>query len=182
MIFSIDRATWSADSLAQAMAAVRNKELGLRAAAKLHGIPTTTLRDRPDDKIKCAKGSNKHFGRPPILPRAIEDELVQHILDREAMLFGLIRKSVMELAYEVAARSVLSHTFSLEKKSAGKKWLKLLLNRYKEISLRRAEAISLARASGFNQESVDRFFDLLDRESDKNGFSGVTIYIWMRQQ
>ena len=91
MIFSIDRATWSADSLTQAMAAVRNKELGLRDAAKLHGILTTTLKDRLDDTNKYAKGSNNHLGRHPILPRAIEDELVQHILDREAMLFGSTR-------------------------------------------------------------------------------------------
>ena len=169
------RANWSTDSLNKAIAAVRDDDMGLRGDAKLHGIRVTTLKDCLDGKNKYAREGVKHFGRPPILPQHLEDELAKHILDRETMLFGLTRKSLMDLAYEVADRNGLAHTFNSEKKSAGKKWLKLFLQRHPEISLRVAEAKSLTCASGFNKQSINRFSDLLKGEID-NGCTGLTIY------
>ena len=67
-----------------AISAVKTGDLGLRAAAKLHGIPTTTLKDHVDGKNKYAIGDTKYFGRPTTLPANLENELVQHILDSES--------------------------------------------------------------------------------------------------
>ena len=81
------RATWSTQSLASAMAAVKDKRLGLRAAAREYGIPHTTLKDHIDGKYKHATGDTKHLGRPSILPPAQEKELADHIMKCESMFF-----------------------------------------------------------------------------------------------
>ena len=94
------------------------------------------------------------------------------------VFFGLTRTAVMALAYEIASRNGISHVglFSQEKKTAGKVWLKLFLQRHPEVSLRQPEATSIARATGFNRSSVGRFFNLLEREIDRHRFTGMTIY------
>lgn len=112
------RATWSTQSLATAMAAVIDKRLGLRAAARAYGIPPTTLKDHLDGKYEHAMGDTKHLGRPSILPPAIEKELVDHIIKCERMFFGLTRKDVMSLAYEIASRNGIQHIFNEDKKSS----------------------------------------------------------------
>ena len=161
-----------------AISVVKTGGIGLRATAKLHGIPTTTLKDHVDGKNKYAIGEIKYFGRPTTLPANLENELVQHILDSESMFFGLTGTAVMALAYEIASRNGISHVglFSQEKKTAGKVWLKLFLQRHPEVSLRQPEATSIARATGFNRSSVDRFYNLLGREIDRHRFTGMTIY------
>ena len=73
--------------------------MGLRAAARSYGIPTTTLKDRLDRKNKHATEYKKALGRPTTLPPNIEEELVKHILDSEAVFLGLTREMLMSLAF-----------------------------------------------------------------------------------
>ena len=68
---------------------------------------------------------------------------------------------------------------------ARKDWLANFLKRHPDLSIRQAEAISLARATGFNRALVGRFFDLSKQvlleyippakiyNADENGVSSV---------
>ncbi|KAK7095676.1 hypothetical protein V1264_005052 [Littorina saxatilis] len=82
----------------------------------------------------------------------------------------------MSLAYEIASRNGIQHIFNEDKKSAGKRWLKLFLQRHPQLSLRQPESTSIARAQGFNAVSVNRFYDLLEEQIQTKGFNGTTIY------
>ena len=47
------------------------------------------------------------------------------------------------------------------KDKAGDGWVRGFLNRHPELTLRKPEPTSIARATGFNKPQVQRFFDLL---------------------
>ena len=68
----------------------------------------------------------------------------------------------MDTVKKLASRNNLLGVsqFNTEKRSAGRYWLKKFLKRNQKLSVRTAEATSIARASGFNKKSVDNFFDI----------------------
>jgi len=77
----------------------------------------------------------------------------------ERRLFGLTTYDVRKLAYELATKNSIKHYFSDKTKIAGKDWLAGFLNRNSQISIRKPEAISAARAMGLNKVVVDMFYE-----------------------
>jgi len=94
------------------------------------------------------------------LPPEFEIELKEHMLDMEARFFGLTCQDVRKLAFQLAMRNGIPNRFNAEKQMAGKKWLSQFLLRNAEISVRKPETTSIARAIGFNQPAVHKFFYL----------------------
>ena len=93
-----------------------------------------------------------------------KNELKEHILKLESMFFGLTPRDVRTLAFQYAELNGIPHSFSGG--MAGKDWLRGLLKRHKDLSLRSPEATSAARASGFNRPAVDAFFANLETAMD----------------
>ena len=106
----------------------------------------------------------------------MEKELANHILRLEAMFFGLTPKDLRKVAYQWAERNKLDHPFSREKGMAGEDWLNGFLKRNNQLSLRKPEATSYARASAFNLPQVTRFFDLLEEVMAKEKFPAHRIF------
>ncbi|KAJ4433806.1 hypothetical protein ANN_16118 [Periplaneta americana] len=92
------------------------------------------------------------------------------------MFYGLTRRSVMQLAYEIAEKNKLATWFNKETKSAGKEWFSGFMKRHPELSLRQPEATSLARASGFNRVVVGKFFDTLEQLVDQHKLTAARIF------
>ena len=82
----------------------------------------------------------------------------------------------MKLAYEVAEKNDIPHGFNIVSKMAGKTWYRKFMLRHPEISLRHPEATSVARASGFNNEAVGRYFTLLEKIIDEHKLTAMRIY------
>jgi hypothetical protein len=59
---------------------------------------------------------------------------------------------------------------------AGKKWFYAFVRRNPQLSVHQPEATSLARAKGFNWDNVLHFFDLLERNLLKFGFTPEKIF------
>ena len=82
----------------------------------------------------------------------------------------------MKLAYEVAEKNDIPRGFNRVSKMAGKTWYRKFMLRHPEISLRQPEATSVARASGFNNEAVGRYFTLLEQIIDEHKLTAMRIY------
>ena len=88
--------------------------------------------------------------RPPVFSMAEEDELVRHIKDLESQGFGIGLQAVCKLAYDMAEHAGVKHRFSHAKKSAGYDWYRGFMERHPNLSLRKPEGLSAARASMLN--------------------------------
>jgi len=75
----------------------------------------------------------------------------------EARIFGLTSIELRSLAYQLAVKNNISHTFC-KNDLAVVHWLYGFMKRHSHLSLRQPEATSAARASGFNQVAICKFF------------------------
>lgn len=96
-----------------------------------------------------------------VFSTAEELELVKYIKTCSDMNYGLTYQQIRVVAYDYACilpNCKLPEKWNIEKKG-GIEWLKSFMKRNKDISLRKPESTSLARATGFNKRSVAEFFE-----------------------
>lgn len=69
-----------------------------------------------------------HVGRKSTLPNELEDELTKYISKMGKSGFGLTRRNIRYLAYQLAKiKNNIGHSFSEDKESAGSTLLRLFL-------------------------------------------------------
>ncbi|KAF2902782.1 hypothetical protein ILUMI_03410 [Ignelater luminosus] len=95
-----------------------------------------------------------------------EQELAEYVKHKEERLFGLTTLDLRRLAYQLAVRNNKKHNFNNEKEIAGVDRLNGFLKRHPELSIRKPEATSAARAMGFNRVTVGNFYQLLGETYD----------------
>lgn len=154
-----NRAKWSADALRNAIECVQNGTMGVNEAARNFGIPKSTLKDRirksDTTKIRCGPSS--------CLGDDAELKLVRHIKKLQQFGFAPDRESVRIWAFKLAEQMQVRHRFNKEIGKAGYDWLHSFLRRHPDISVRKAEGISINRATGMNRETVKHYFELLEK-------------------
>ncbi|GBP86806.1 hypothetical protein EVAR_99886_1 [Eumeta japonica] len=147
----------------KAVDAVIEGKMGYMLAAKTFSVPQTTL----EIKVKASRenlaaSSSASIKVPlgpkrPIFTEDEEKELCSYIIDMESRLYGLTTKDLKALAYNLAVKNNKPHPFNVQKQEAGKDWVQGFLNRHPELSIRKPESTSAARAAGFNKV-VDQFY------------------------
>nr|CAI5867355.1 unnamed protein product [Callosobruchus analis] len=167
---------WSEESMKNAVNAVVKREMGYKLAAKTYSVPQTTL----ERKVKAARvaledpaASATSVKVPLGLKRRTfsddeEKELCNYIVDMGSRLYGLTPKDLRALAYTLAVKNGKQHFFNSEKQKAGKDWVQEFLSRHPELSIRKPERTSAARAAGFNKQAVDHFFNFLGKVYDEH--------------
>lgn len=158
------RATWTEEQLKQAIAKLKNNEMGLNAVSKQYGVSKKTLlrRYRSGDLMKHG------LGPPPMLGFEHERRLVAHIKQLAVAGFAPDRALVKFIAFQFAEKLNIQHRFSQEKKMAGYDWLRSFLQRNPDLSIRKGEGLSVARGQGLNRQSVALFYEVLHNELVKN--------------
>jgi hypothetical protein len=152
-----ERGKYGQDNLAAALRAVAEGTPLVRAS-KEYDVPARTLRRHRDKQV--AEPGTLKFGRYRCaLPFEVEAHLKSHVIEMQRRLYGLKMKDMQRLAFDVADHAGASHPFNKEKRMAGEDWVQGFLGRH-DLSLRRPQATSIARAVGFNRPQVQRFFDL----------------------
>ena len=125
---------------------------------------------------KLAKQQIVHFGTHCALTTEMEEEIVRHVVDLQDAMFPITKADLQRLAFQLAERNGLSTAFSKNKGIAGQKWYAGFLKRHPELSLRRPEATSLARADGFNKEAVNKYFRNVNEIVTKHKLDGTKVY------
>lgn len=94
----------------------------------------------------------------------------------EGRLFGLSSIDLRKIAYQLAVKNNKKNNFSQKKEMAGYDWYRCFMARHPELSLRKPEATSIARAMGFNRVVVGQFYELLGGLLETYKFSADRIY------
>lgn len=172
-----ERQSWSRDAMLNAIRAVKNNEMGWLRASKVFNVPQATLRRHALNKNKDLEPGEKKLGNhKPTIPPEVERQLVEHLKFLESRFFGLTRKDVLELAYQLAVKNGFKHQFNDNKKVARKDWLREFRRRNPDISLRKPEATSAARAQAFNRPQVADFFKKLNEVIERENINPMRIF------
>ncbi|XP_072400260.1 uncharacterized protein [Diabrotica undecimpunctata] len=156
---------------------VRNNELSLREAADRYNIPKSTLQRRVTNKNKIVTENDKYLGRfRQIFSVEQEHEILDHILEMEKRFFGITYKELRCLAFDFAQANNIANNFNKDTRMASKKWVYGFLSRHRNISLRKPEATSYARATGFNKNAVQSFFNNLESIYNKHHLTPDRIW------
>jgi len=150
----------------------------LKTCAAQFNVPRNTLRRHWLKKLKKHPGCT-HLGRQSILGPSVEKDLVDYIMNLEDKGFGLTPTDVRELAFDYAERNNIPHTFDKERKAAGLDWWSGFRLRHRSmLSIRKPEALSLARAAAMNRPAVTKYFKLLEREMQCLGITNKPSCIY----
>lgn len=161
--------TWDSTSMQRAIEAVKNEGMAFQTAAKQFNVPRNTLKRRVKDTNVDAKGNKKVLGKyRPVFNEEQENDLVQHLLDLEVRFFGVTSSDLRSLAYQLAVKNNIPHHFNNESKMAGKDWVTGFKERHPELTLRKPEKTSAARAQAFNRPNVMKFFNILGDVQEKH--------------
>ena len=145
--------------------------LSVRQAANRFGMPRATLHDRMKltGDVSQSPAAPPKQGRYPVLPAEAEEDLAGRVLYLSDVFYGLDEQKIRSVAYEFAERNGLKHSFNTSSKMAGKDWLAGFLKRHPEISVRKAESVSVQRLEGQNKANVTRFFDNVQKAMAEHG-------------
>lgn len=149
----------------RAVKAVRNREMGYKNAAKYLEVPKGTLERYVKNFEKTTESLvNVRMGRKPTLPQHLEDLLVKYCVEMDSRFYGLRRRDIKKMVFQLAIKNGLNHPFSYRQQCAGDKWLRRFLRRHTQLSLKKPQGTSFARVKGFNPENVKRFFEIYEPE------------------
>ncbi|KAJ4430441.1 hypothetical protein ANN_22657, partial [Periplaneta americana] len=84
---------------------------------------------------------------------------------------------VKRLAYQLTKENNIPNQFSIVKEVAGRDWFKRFMQRHNQkLSLRAPTDTSVARAKGFNRESVNKFFSPYEEAIEANNYPPSRIF------
>ena len=170
------RKLWSPAQMARAITAVREKKMGYLKASKEFQVPRASLFRLVNSKEQDAKvAASTTLGRKPVFSKELEQELQNYLIQMEAMYYGLTKKDVCTLAYQLAIRNNIPHPFGKDE-TGGKDWFYAFMKRNPKLSIRKPMGTSFARARGFREEEVEKFFGLLYNVFEKHNYPANRIY------
>ncbi|KAJ8966145.1 hypothetical protein NQ317_011510 [Molorchus minor] len=172
-----DRQQWSNEAMDQAIDAVISGAMGYKKASIQFQLPQTTLeryvKKRKDDpNYVIDKTSGKY---QCVFTKEQELELVTYLKDMKRD-FWFNCQITTKAGISTSGSKWLQSSFNMDAEMAGEDWVQSFMNRNPELSLRRPEATSGARAMGFNRVAVAQFFTLLNQVITEKKITGERIY------
>lgn len=173
-----NRQSWSSDNMQRAVEAVVAGEMGYRKASDTFSVPSSTLERYVKKKRENSSSLiDKTAGKfQPVFTAEQESEIASYLIDMQRRLFGVTIKELRCLAFQLAEKNNCKHKFDRESGMSGKDWADKFIKRHPELSLRKPEGTSGARAMGFNKVAVSQFFSLLTEVIDKHRLTPDRIY------
>ena len=108
---------------------------------------------------------------------AQEIMIVEYLRKASDIYFGLSPKECQKIAYRFAKANHIEILESwYDKQQSGPDWLTSFLKRHRQLSLRTPESTSSARASSFNKNNVNFFFQNLKLVLNRHNFQPLDIW------
>lgn len=144
---------------------VKTGKVSVYAAARCHGVPISTLRDRVANRISV---DTTKSGPEPVLTLDQEQKLCAHIKSLAEVGYGYTRSEVIHLASDYAV--------SLGKREADKpfslQWYYDFMGRWPELKLVRPSSLSEQRARCASEACVTNYFRELNHVMNKYEIMG----------
>jgi hypothetical protein len=141
--------------MTNAYMAIKEQKLSVWKAAKVYGVPETTLRQRALGRVDPEKSSS---GVSPVLSLDEEAVFVDHLKVMASFGYGYTRAEVVNMASEYAfslGKRDRNHPFSI-------KWFKGFMKRWPDLSVTKPRSLSAARAKSTSEDVVSSYFKELD--------------------
>lgn len=165
--------------------ALRHIQSGMtiRKASTTYKFPFTTLR-RYYLKAKNVENLESlrlvpNYEVNKIFNKEQEKELKDYYIYCSLIFYGLTEKGSRRVAYQMAKTNNIKMPQNwIENEMAGKEWLRSFRRRHLDVSLRKPEPCSLARATAFNKANVETFYNNLEKLYERNPkfADGTRIY------
>lgn len=149
--------------------------ISIHKVAKETGIPCSTLKKKT--KLDDAYLRSPKLGKNAIFSTEQKNILTDRVLYLSSTFHGLTMTQLRKIAFNCDEVMGLQHNFSKETKMAGRDWIQGFLKRNPRVSIRKPEAISIQRITGFNKIEVDKFFKNLTEVIYKISFAPQDIYL-----
>ena len=146
---------------------VKEKGIAIRRAAKVHGLPESTLRWRlANEKKEDLKHGGQNF-----FTRAQEEMLAEHCVSMAHLGYGFTRWQVLDMAKNMS-EAVGKDT------EPTKHWFYGFLTRFPELKMVHPKKREKARDEAVNQETLKGYFDALGEVLDKYDIKNKPQFIW----
>lgn len=172
-----ERGKWDPEKMELACKAVNENNMSLRKAGISYDVPKEALYRRVN------REANKKLPYHSVLGRffttftpALEAELENYIVQMDESCYGLTIIDIQRVVYQFAIRNNIPNSFNKESGLAGRDYVEGFLKRHPKLSLRKPEAILINRMNGINKESVENYFDLLEKIVDEHKLQSNQIY------
>lgn len=142
---SVYKNRWTDEQLSAAMEAAKSKKLSVRAAARMYGIPATTLSDHLRGK------STKRYGGPStVLTHDEEKEIVIACQSLQKFGFPMTTQIVGKIVHDYISSTKRPHRFS--DGTPGPDWWRGFFRRWPSLTQRKPEHMPRNRAQGSRPE------------------------------
>lgn len=156
----------------------------LRVASERHGVNRMSLwrylrkRDKAnEDEVTGSTITMGYAAHNKVFTSDQENILSKYLTRCADIYFGLPPKEVRKLAFQLTVKYNLKQPATwLENEMAGEEWFRSFMRRNPELSVRAAQATSLARATSFNKTNVEAFYDNLQIVLDRHHYEPQNIY------
>jgi hypothetical protein len=131
---------------------------------KVFEVPRSTLKDKVNSKEKdIEKLIKTRFGRKPVLPYNLQEEIFSYCLMMERKFWGpTTTTSIQRMTLELALKNGRARPLSVQQGRAGWKRLRKFMCRHPRLTLRKPQVTSAARVNGFTKINVAKFFDIFE--------------------
>ena len=157
------RKQWTNEQMKNAMEAVETTTCGVNEAARVYGVPATTLKDRVSGRVKHGTKS----GPPKYLSDDEEKKLADFLKESSEVGFGKTRRDVLNIAESYAKQKGV-----LRKESGITQGLwRSFRDSQGDLSLRRGDNTAHVRMDAVNEETISDYFALLQTVMQKHGIT-----------
>ncbi|KAK9695898.1 Tc5 transposase DNA-binding domain [Popillia japonica] len=108
------------------------------------------------------------MGPGSMLGRINENKLVVHLKKAQKYGFPMTVSDVRKLAFNYAESLQINHKFNKEHGIVGSDWFRSFLRRHSDLSIGKAEGVSLGRGQGMNCVDVGNYFTFLQATLNEN--------------